>query len=139
MLRTRTLLVLSTLVLLPQNAPGVTAAALTTIPAKMASLRSPSKRMATPDFSNQKRPRSSSPAEGAKRLPKFFGQLDLDPKQRQKVQAVQSKFKRRQTELKRQIDRLDAQLEKDLSKLLRPEQRRKLKQLADKRRPSKGR
>ncbi|MDG2381518.1 MAG: hypothetical protein P8N76_07580 [Pirellulaceae bacterium] len=140
MFGTTMLAVLSTLAFSPQIGPNVAAAAKKTLPSKTASSKTASSKTTAPDASStQKRSTPRSASDRVKRLPRFFGQLDLDPQQRAKIRALQAKCGQQQANLQRQIDKLESQLKKDLSKLLRTDQRRTLKKLERPKRTSKKR
>jgi Spy/CpxP family protein refolding chaperone len=62
-------------------------------------------------------------------LPPNWRQLGMTEEQKNKVYAVQGKFRARMADLEKQLKEIKAEERKELEKLLSPEQRRKLKEL----------
>jgi hypothetical protein len=72
---------------------------------------------------------ATSLAGSKKRFPRFFSQLDLDQTQQQKVHEIQGKFAAQIAQLRQQIAQLQAEREEQLDSVLKPAQKRLLKQL----------
>ncbi len=60
------------------------------------------------------------------RLPRFFGQLDLDDQQRAKIQAIQDKYDVKLRNLRQQIASLKADWDSQIQAVLTPAQSKKL-------------
>lgn len=84
---------------------------------------------AAPAVGKSSAPSATPPANGKRRLPRFFSQLELDDAQQQKVQEVQGRFAQQIAQLRQQIAALQAQREVELDGVLKPAQKRLLKQL----------
>jgi Spy/CpxP family protein refolding chaperone len=68
-------------------------------------------------------------AKATGRLPKFYGQLDLDDDQQSKIAAIQESYRSRSAELRKQIATLSAERDEEISRVLKPKQREQLKAL----------
>lgn len=75
---------------------------------------------------------AEDPASGMTRrvrLPRYFGQLKLQTRQREKIQDVLRSYLRDRMALRTQLEALEAAQERDLREQLTPSQRRQLDQL----------
>lgn len=81
-----------------------------------------------------KRPATSRPA----RLPRFYSQLDLTDAQREKILAIQATYRAKSQKLRKQLDTVVSDRQKELARVLKPAQRKKLKQLVARRPGQRG-
>jgi hypothetical protein len=63
------------------------------------------------------------------RMPRFFSQLDLDDSQREKIRELQLTYNERIRELRKQIESIELERERDVEGVLKAEQKRKLREL----------
>ena len=97
-----------------------------------AKLKSPrGKGKSTQSARKSKKSSASSRPARKPRLPRHFSQLDLEDAQRQEVLKLQSRFADRIAALRRQIAQAQTERDKQLDALLKPAQKRRLKQLRD--------
>jgi Spy/CpxP family protein refolding chaperone len=67
----------------------------------------------------------------ARRLPRYYAQLELADEQKQQVLEIQQRFAEREDELRRQLSDLLAQRDQELKKVLTRAQQRKLNDLQE--------
>ena len=80
---------------------------------------------------------SSAKARG--RLPRFYGQLELNGDQRSKVYEIQQKFASQREDLLKQVETLQTSKDRKLGRVLKPAQRQKLQKLVAQVAASRGR
>ncbi len=66
------------------------------------------------------------------RLPRYFGQLDLDEQQRDEVYAIQADYGEQIEKLREQLADVQQQRDEDLQDVLTPAQRKEFSKLIDK-------
>ena len=81
--------------------------------------------VAAGESSDAKRDAKSTRSATSGRLPRYFGQLDLEPTQRSRVYAIQADYRTKMEKLRSELSRLEQQRAKDLHKVLKPAQRKK--------------
>jgi Spy/CpxP family protein refolding chaperone len=69
-------------------------------------------------------------AKATVRLPKLYGQLDLDEDQQSRIAAIQDSYRSRSAELRKQIAALAAERDEEINRVLKPRQREQLKVLS---------
>ena len=72
-------------------------------------------------------------AQRRPRLPRLYSKLELSDAQREKVFDIQSTYRAKSQDLRKQLDSIVSDRERDLARVLKPAQRSKLKQIAAKR------
>lgn len=87
-------------------------------------------------------PESQSPPRAIRRLPRYYGRLNLDDNQRSDIYAIQEKYYAKIDELQKRLDALKVQRNVEIQEVLSPEQARRLADLvaaaaANRRRASK--
>jgi hypothetical protein len=63
------------------------------------------------------------------RLPRYFSQLELDDSQRDRIRQVQSEFTDKIGQLRKQIEAMEMERDRELESVLKTDQKRKLKEL----------
>ena len=78
-------------------------------------------------FSQEKK---DTPGKVKGQLPANWGKLDLTPDQKQSIYKVQAKYKEDIAKMKEKIKEIESEERAEMSKLLTPEQKKKLQELA---------
>jgi len=113
----------------------------TSAPSQAAKAKRPGKAAAPAaarETSRQHKPsRARVPAKGKRRqvtrrprLPRLYSKLELSDAQREKILDIQATYRAKSQDLRKQLDSVVTDRDRDLARVLKPAQRTKLKQLA---------
>jgi transcription initiation factor TFIIIB Brf1 subunit/transcription initiation factor TFIIB len=81
--------------------------------------------------------KSASAKSPPARLPRYYSQLDLEDDQQQKLRELQQQFARQLADLREQIAKLQKERDDQLEAVLKPAQKRRLKELRTEATPAK--